>query len=191
MRYTVQAATVVDSHSGDACFRVFDTVGGIVVADNLSRPVADKLVEIGNAHGELALADAKAAAKPAKPMPGDDNDEDDKPGAKGKKPAPDNDADDAMDPMKKKYAMDAAHLADRSFSEQELRDLGAKGQAFKNGKGDWSYPTPTLADWNNARNAFGRSVPTDRARLKSYLVSRGNALGAPKDAIAGISGYSS
>lgn len=70
-------------------------------------------------------------------------------------------------------------VRERSFTADELNSLGPKGQAFKNGAGAWSYPTPTLADLDNAIRAWGRSAEGDRAGLKAYLKRRASALSAP------------
>ena len=73
----------------------------------------------------------------------------------------------------------AETLVDRMFSEQERRELAKQGQAMPNG----GYPTPTEADWMNARSAIGRAKPSERAKVISYMKRRAKALGIPDEEI--------
>ena len=70
-------------------------------------------------------------------------------------------------------------LIDRKFSTEERRALAEKGQAMPDG----SFPTPTKADWMNARAAIGRAAEGDRAKVIAYLKRRAKALGIPDDEI--------
>jgi len=60
------------------------------------------------------------------------------------------------------------------FSTDKRKKLAKSGSAMPDG----SYPTPTLASLKDAIQAWGRSNPSDRPRLKSYLQRRARALGA-------------
>jgi 8-oxo-dGTP pyrophosphatase MutT (NUDIX family) len=71
-------------------------------------------------------------------------------------------------------------VAEATFGDAERAALGAKGQAFKNGSGDWAYPTPTVGDLDNAIKAWGEAKPSDRGGLKAYLKRRASALSAPQ-----------
>lgn len=77
------------------------------------------------------------------------------------------------------------------FSAEEMATLGKAGKAFRNANGEWSYPTPNAAYVHKAMQAFGRSNPKDRRRLKAYLKRRATAEGLSKEEIARIDEYSS
>lgn len=87
------------------------------------------------------------------------------------------------------FLVNTTRMADADYSAEEMRKLGAKGQAFRKDNGEWAYPTPDLEHWGKALHAYGRSVPKERDRLKAYLKRRGADLGAPKEAIARISNF--
>lgn len=54
----------------------------------------------------------------------------------------------------------------RDVSVEERKSLAKKGQTLSK-KGN--YPVASCSDLKNARQAVGRSRPSDRERLKSYL----------------------
>lgn len=78
-----------------------------------------------------------------------------------------------------------------AFSADDMRKMMANGTAFKKDDGTPAYPTPNMEYWHKALQAFGRSDPKERGRLKAYLKRRGEALGAAKEEIARIDNYSS
>lgn len=63
------------------------------------------------------------------------------------------------------------------YSEDQRAELGKRGHAFRNSNGEWSYPIENEQDLKNAIQAFGRSNPKDRSRLKAYIERRARALG--------------
>lgn len=65
----------------------------------------------------------------------------------------------------------------KDYSTEQRAALGKRGQAFRNSNGDWSYPIADEQDLRNAIQAFGRSNPADRSRLKAYIQRRARALG--------------
>lgn len=67
----------------------------------------------------------------------------------------------------------AGFLIDRKFTNDQRAELAKKGQAMPDG----SFPTPTRADWMNARAAVGRAAAGDREKVISYLKRRAKALG--------------
>lgn len=82
-------------------------------------------------------------------------------------------------------------LTDADFTAAQMAVLGKAGKAFRNGAGEWSYPTPDASYVHKAMQAFGRSAPGDRGRLKAYLKRRAAAVGLSKEEIARIDEYSS
>lgn len=87
--------------------------------------------------------------------------------------------------------LSTGQLTDAEFNAQEMAALGKAGKAFRNGAGQWSYPTPDASYVHKAMQAFGRSAPGDRSRLKAYLKRRAAAVGLSKEEIARIDGYAS
>lgn len=67
----------------------------------------------------------------------------------------------------------AGVLIDRKFSSDERATLAKNGQAMPDG----SFPTPTKADWRNAKVAVGRASDDDRGAVIAYLKRRAKALG--------------
>lgn len=65
----------------------------------------------------------------------------------------------------------------REFSPEKMAELGAKGKAFKNGNGDWSYPIENEGDLKNAIKAYGRCMPGDKKSLKAYIKKHAKQLG--------------
>ena len=65
----------------------------------------------------------------------------------------------------------------KDYSAEQRASLGRRGQAFRNSSGEWSYPIANEQDLRNAIQAFGRSNPKDRSRLKAYIERRARALG--------------
>jgi len=65
-------------------------------------------------------------------------------------------------------------LAMRDFSEDERKTLAKSGAALPDG----SYPIMTVTDLRNAIQAYGRSNPSDRAKIKAHIMKRARALGA-------------
>lgn len=55
------------------------------------------------------------------------------------------------------------------YTADELADLGKKGQAFKNSKGDWSYPVGDVADLKKAIRAVGRGG-SDHDDIRAYII---------------------
>lgn len=70
-------------------------------------------------------------------------------------------------------------LIDRTFTAEQRRELAEKGQAMPDG----SFPTPTKADWYNARAAVGRATADARSSVIAYLKKRASALGIPAEDI--------
>jgi hypothetical protein len=66
----------------------------------------------------------------------------------------------------------------RQYSDEEMKALGEKGHAFKNGDGKWAYPVSDSEDLDNAVKAYGRCMPGDKDRLKAYLMKRAKDLNA-------------
>lgn len=64
-------------------------------------------------------------------------------------------------------------MAERHFSEQERRELAARGEAMPDG----SYPTPDEDALEGAFEAYGRAPEHERPELRRYLVRRAVALG--------------
>lgn len=62
------------------------------------------------------------------------------------------------------------------YAAHELAELGAKGQAFGNPDGHWSFPTKTQADWEDAKEAVGRSG-TSHNKVRAYLIGRAREMG--------------
>jgi HK97 family phage prohead protease len=62
------------------------------------------------------------------------------------------------------------------YSAEELRQLGAKGQAFKDADGSFSYPIADAEDLQNAIHAVGRGNASHDA-LRKYIIGRAKALG--------------
>lgn len=65
-----------------------------------------------------------------------------------------------------------------SKASSNMDALGKKGYAFKNAKGEWSYPIESKDDLGKAIQAYGRCMPEDKMRLKSYIMKRAKELGA-------------
>ena len=65
-----------------------------------------------------------------------------------------------------------------AYSPEKRDSLQKKGQAFKNGNGESSYPIPDVTHLKAAIRAFGRAKPEDKDRLKRYIIKRAKALGA-------------
>jgi hypothetical protein len=63
----------------------------------------------------------------------------------------------------------------RNVSPKERDSLKSKGHTLP---GTTSYPIKSLKDLSNAIQAYGRSKPEDRSRLKSHLMSEAKRLGA-------------
>lgn len=64
----------------------------------------------------------------------------------------------------------------RSYTQKEVDALGAKGQAFKNPDGSYSYPVATVQDLRNAIHAVGRGN-ADHDAIRKYIMARAKALG--------------
>lgn len=65
----------------------------------------------------------------------------------------------------------------KDYTAEQRAELGKQGHAFRNSNGEWSYPIADEQDLRNAIQAFGRSKPEDRSKLKSYIERRARALG--------------
>lgn len=64
------------------------------------------------------------------------------------------------------------------FTVEQMKKMLAAGQAFRNANGTMGWPTPNLAYLKKAIQAWGRSLPKDRKRIKRYLMRRANDLKA-------------
>jgi hypothetical protein len=67
----------------------------------------------------------------------------------------------------------AASLEFKQFSPEEREELSKKGQALPDG----SYPIRNESDLKNAIQAYGRSNPEDRAKVRTHIRKRARALG--------------
>lgn len=71
-------------------------------------------------------------------------------------------------------ALTAAAITELAkFTEEERKDLAEKGIALPDG----SYPIRNEADLKNAIRAYGRSNPSDRAKVRTHIRKRAKALG--------------
>lgn len=69
----------------------------------------------------------------------------------------------------------ASHtIAARDVSTDERKKLAKSGDAMPDG----SYPIANTSDLHNAIQAYGRSNPGDRARVKAHIMKRARELGA-------------
>jgi hypothetical protein len=66
-----------------------------------------------------------------------------------------------------------ARIAFRDFSTDERKRLAKSGIALPDG----SYPIPNAASLQDAIQAYGRSNPGDRARVRAHIIKRARALG--------------
>jgi hypothetical protein len=66
-----------------------------------------------------------------------------------------------------------ARLVFRDFSTDERKRLARAGIALPDG----SYPIPNVASLQDAIQAYGRSNPSDRARVRAHIIKRAKALG--------------
>ena len=62
------------------------------------------------------------------------------------------------------------------YTQAEIDALGAKGHAFKNPDGSFSYPIDDVEDLKNAIHAVGRGN-ANHNRLRLYIIGRAKALG--------------
>lgn len=79
----------------------------------------------------------------------------------------------------------AEALLDRAYSAEQRAEFAKKGWALPDG----SYPIANMTDLRNAMQAYGRSNPEDRAKVKRHLTKRAKDLGAPEEMIQRISEY--
>ena len=63
------------------------------------------------------------------------------------------------------------------YAGHELAILGAKGQAFKNPDGHWSFPTADREDVENAVQSIGRAPEALRTAVRKYIYRRASAMG--------------
>ncbi len=68
----------------------------------------------------------------------------------------------------------------RAYTQAEVDALGAKGQAFKNPDGHFSFPIANRTDVVNAIHAIGRSNLADKAPLRRFIIARAKALNASR-----------
>jgi hypothetical protein len=61
----------------------------------------------------------------------------------------------------------------RDFSEGERKKLAKEGDALPDG----AYPIENVEDLKNAIQAYGRSNPADRAKVRRHIMARARALG--------------
>lgn len=62
------------------------------------------------------------------------------------------------------------------YTQKQIDALGAKGQAFKNPDGHYSYPIADAEDLSNAIHAVGRGG-ADHNKIRAYVIGRAKALG--------------
>ena len=60
-----------------------------------------------------------------------------------------------------------------TFTPKERQRLAGTGTAMPDG----SYPIRNCSDWDNAREAIGRTSPGKRAAVEAHIAKRGKALG--------------
>lgn len=68
------------------------------------------------------------------------------------------------------------HELRAGYTQSEVDDLGAKGQAFKNPDGHYSYPVANAADLGRAIKAVGRGGASHDA-IRKYIIGRAKSLG--------------
>lgn len=71
----------------------------------------------------------------------------------------------------------AEKLLKAAYSADALREMGAKGHAFRNDDGTYSYPIGNTSDLHNAIRAVGRGGSSHEA-LRRYIRRRASELGA-------------
>lgn len=64
-----------------------------------------------------------------------------------------------------------------NYAAHQMAQLGAKGMAFKNPDGHWSFPTATPGDVQRAIQAIGRAPEPVRAAVRRYIMARARKLG--------------
>src|SRR6266536_6427060 len=62
------------------------------------------------------------------------------------------------------------------YNADQLKAMGAKGHAFKNPDGSYSYPIGDAEDLSNAIHAVGRGGASHDA-LRKYIMRRAKAMG--------------
>lgn len=62
------------------------------------------------------------------------------------------------------------------YTQEQIDALGAKGHAFKNPDGSYSYPIDDAADLENAIRAVGRGN-ADHDAIRKYIIGRADAMG--------------
>lgn len=72
----------------------------------------------------------------------------------------------------------AAYLAEvrAKYTQKQIDALGAKGHAFKNPDGHYSYPVDDQKDLENAIHAVGRGG-ADHDAIRKYIIGRAKAMG--------------
>lgn len=85
----------------------------------------------------------------------------------------------ALAASRRQKALDQV-LALRNVKPAERESLKGKGHTLP---GTTSYPIKSLGDLSNAIQAYGRSKPEDRSRLKSHLLREAKRLGASQSVI--------
>lgn len=66
-------------------------------------------------------------------------------------------------------------MADK-YTADQIKAMGAKGQAFKNADGHFSYPIGDAGDLDNAIKAVGRGG-ADHDAIRKYIIGRAGAMG--------------
>lgn len=84
-------------------------------------------------------------------------------------------------------SMMAEIMMARAYSSEQRKEMACRGQALPDG----SYPIADMADLRNAMQAFGRSKPADRSKVKAHILKRAKALNAPSEVITRIEQYGS
>lgn len=80
-------------------------------------------------------------------------------------------------------AMKAEAEIARKFDTDTRKKMAGEGAALPDG----SYPIADMEDLHNAIQAFGRSNPGDRAKVKAHIAKRARALGAGAEVLKHIS----
>jgi hypothetical protein len=74
------------------------------------------------------------------------------------------------------YREPPTHEQLAKYTAAEIAALGAKGHAFKNSSGSYSFPVADVEDLKNAIRAVGRGS-ADHSAIRLYIIGRARALG--------------
>jgi hypothetical protein len=82
----------------------------------------------------------------------------------------------SADELQARIASAAAEAELANISMKARKRLAGEGKALPDG----SYPIRNAGDLKNAVQAYGRSKPSDRAKVRRHIVKRARALGKPE-----------